>query len=80
MVNLQSTQNRSASVDEETSKPQIIFSYNETKGAVNTLDHLILLQILLAAKKTPRWTTNVLFFIPDVAAYNTFVLFSMKNP
>ena len=60
-----------------TSIPQIILSYNETKGEVDTLDHLI--ANFTCCGKTPRWTTNAFYFILDVAVYNGFVLFSMKN-
>ena len=64
-------------MEEQENKPEIILSYNSTKGGVDTLDHLV--SNFTCRRKTNRWTTNMFFFMLDKAAYNTFVLHSMKS-
>ena len=64
-------------MEEQANKPEIILSYNSTKGGVDTLDHLV--SNFTCRRKTNRWTTNMFFFMLDIAAYNTFVFHSMKS-
>lgn len=65
-------------ITELNNKPEIINFYNKTKGGVDTLDKLT--EQFTCRRKTNRWTYNVFMYILDVAAYNSFVLFKIKNP
>ena len=72
------TQHHHASVDPATSKPKIVLAYNDTKGGIATLEHLI--ANYTCARSTLKWTTNVFFFLLDVAAHNSFALYAETNP
>ena len=75
-VNIISTEHHSTSI-ESSNKPAIIGAYNDTKGGVDTLAHLI--SNNTCRRKTNKWTTNSFFFIIDTAVHNSFVLFLMNN-
>lgn len=47
-------------------------------GGVDTLDHLI--EKFTCRRMTRRWTFNIFMYLLDVAAYNSFALFAIKNP
>ena len=55
-------------------KPQMILDYNETKGAVDTLDQLV--ATYTCKRKTNRWPMIVFYHMLDVSAYNAFVLWT----
>ena len=46
-------------------------------GGVDTLDGLI--AKYTCRRKTKRWTLNAFMYLLDVAAYNTHVIFKLKN-
>ena len=56
----------------------IVLAYNDTNGGVDTLDYLI--ANYTCGRRTLKWTTNMFFFLLDVAAYNSFVLYAETNP
>ena len=76
VVNVVSTQHHSATI-EANGKPAIIGCYNETKGGVDTVAHLIANNT--CRRKTRRWTTNTFFFILDTAVHNSYVLHAIKH-
>ncbi len=45
-------------IDEDTNKSDSVLFYNETKGGVDTVDHLI--ESFSCRRKTYRWTFNIL--------------------
>ena len=47
------------------------------KGGVDTLDHLV--EYYTCRRRTNRWSLNTFFYMLDVMAYNSYVLFRMKN-
>ncbi|XP_070607652.1 piggyBac transposable element-derived protein 4-like, partial [Erythrolamprus reginae] len=59
-------------------KPEMILSYNVTKGAVDTLDQA--LSTYTCKRKTNRWPMIMFYNIIDVSAYNSFVLWSDIDP
>jgi len=76
-VVLLSTQHHRPHVSSD-GKPEMVHFYNETKGAVDTLDHLV--ANFSCGRKTNRWPLNVFFFLLDIAAFNAFVLSSQRQP
>ena len=62
----------------ELKKPNVIFGYNKNKGGVDTLDQLI--NNFTTRRKVCRWTVDGFYYLLDVAAYNSFVLFRERNP
>lgn len=62
----------------ENGKPEIIMFYNKTKGGVDTLDNLV--ERFTCRRKTNRWPFNIMMFLLDVCAYNSYILYCIKNP
>lgn len=78
-VTLMSTMHRDAGLTtREDKKPNMIMDYNKTKGAVDTLDKLIL--TYSCRRQTKRWPMTVFYNMIDVSAYNGFVLWCQINP
>jgi hypothetical protein len=77
-VLLISTKHHDAYLDSKSKKPEIIISYNKSKGGVDTLDHLI--ELSTCRRKTNRWTFNVLMNMLDIAASNAIILALIKSP
>lgn len=63
----------SQGVDEETKKPEIILSYNSTKGGVDTFDQLC--HSTTVSRKTRRWPLRILYGMLDIAGVNSFVIY-----
>ncbi len=76
-VILLSTFHHEKNIDEDTKKPECILDYNQTKGGVDTVDHLI--ENYTYRRKSNRWTFNVFLYVIDVAAHNAYCLFKIKN-
>ena len=57
--------------------PEIISHYNQNKGDVDTVDHLI--SMYSCRRKTNRWTMSCLFYILDVVASHSFILFALDK-
>jgi len=76
-VILLSTFHHEKNIDEDTKKPECILDYNQTKGGVDTVDHLI--ENYTCRRKSNRWTFNVFLYAVDVAAHNAYCLFKIKN-
>ncbi|XDV25949.1 hypothetical protein PO909_029773 [Leuciscus waleckii] len=78
-VILMSTVHNNAAVsDREDRKPMMILDYNATKGGVDNLDKIV--ATYTCARKTARWPMAIFFYILDVSAYNSFVLWREINP
>lgn len=52
--------------------------YNETKGGVNTINQLR--EAYTVARKTNRWPIKIFYFLLDVAAINSWVIFNKNKP
>ena len=65
-------------IDIETGKPDMIFTYNETKGAVDTVYQLC--HEYSVKRGTRRWPLCVFFGILDICGINTMVIWKCKNP
>jgi hypothetical protein len=63
--------------ENEDFKPKVIIDYNKNIGAVDTLDHII--EHFTCRRKTNRWPVNCFYYMLDVSAYNSFVLYKNKN-
>nr|CAI5819415.1 unnamed protein product [Callosobruchus analis] len=67
-----------ASVDPETSKPDIIADYNCTKGGVDTLGEKC--SKFSCSRRTRRWSIAVFFRLFDISTINAYVLYeSYRN-
>ena len=72
-VILLSTEHHSkALIRELNNKPEIIKTYNESKGGVDAFDQL--LELNTRKRKTNRWVINVLCFIVDCCSQNAHAL------
>ena len=69
---------RDAAVDRETSKPDIILFYNQTKGGVDTCDQMI--KSLTVKRKTRRWPQIIFYRIVDFACLNSFIVWRTIFP
>ena len=76
-VILISSAHHNQDIDESSSKPQMILDYNKKKCGVDVLDQLI--EKYSCRRKSNRWPFTVMMFILDTAAYNSHVLFALKN-
>lgn len=72
-----STHHHDCKIDTESNQPQTIIDYNQTKGGVDTFDHLLALNS--CRRKTNRWTLNCFMFMIDAACQNAFSLFKLKS-
>ena len=75
---LLSTMHHDSAIDEEIHKPEIISFYNSTKGGVDTLDQII--RCYSSKRKTNRWPVALFFNMLDIAAYNSFLLYTNRHP
>ncbi len=76
-VLLLSTFHHDTTIDPDTKKPEALLDYNQTKGGVDTVDHLI--ENFTCRRKTNRWTFNVFLYLLYVGAHNAYCLFKIKN-
>lgn len=63
---------------EDNYRPEIISYYNSTKDSVSTLDKL--LKEYSCRRSTKHWPLSLFLNYVDVAAYNAFVIWLVKNP
>lgn len=59
-------------------KPDIILSYNDTKSGVDCLDKII--REYTSKRSTRRWPLRLFYNYIDIAAYNAFIIWILKNP
>ncbi|CAM4573790.1 unnamed protein product [Leuciscus chuanchicus] len=59
-------------------KPQMILSYNSTKGGVDNLDKIV--ATYTCRRKTACWPMAVFYNMVDVSAYHAFVKWREVNP
>ena len=78
-VVLLSTQHHSKDVVVEASnKPEIIMFYNQTKGAVDSVDFMV--KKYTCRRKTKRWPLVYFLNLVDLGLLAAYILFMMKNP
>ena len=78
-VILLSTMHKTGDIsDRPDKKPTIILDYNNTKGAVDTLDMCV--HTYTCARQTRRWPMRVFFNVIDIAAWNSYVCWISCNP
>lgn len=65
-----------ASVDQNTTKPEIILYYNETKIGVDLLDQRC--SNYSTSRRTRRWPLTIFYRILDISASNAYVI-SLSN-
>lgn len=78
IVLLLSTLHPDSSIHPDTGKPNLIHTYNETKGGTDTFDQLC--HSYTTSRKTRRWPLRFFFNMLDAAGINAMVLFSLANP
>nr|CAI5866340.1 unnamed protein product [Callosobruchus analis] len=71
-VLLMSSLHRDDNIDKETSKPEIIVTYNQTKGGVDTVDKLC--SVYNCARSTRRWPMVIFYSMLNIAAINSLVI------
>lgn len=76
-VLLISTMHNDAKVDDETRKPDIILSYNDTKGGVDVVDRLC--ANYNCARGTRRWPMAVFYAMLNVSTINSQVIHTANN-
>ncbi|XP_050310635.1 uncharacterized protein LOC126746418 [Anthonomus grandis grandis] len=74
IVNLLSTMHKNGTVNINTKKPEMIMSYNSTKGAVDTFDQMC--QNMCANRKTKRWPMCIFYNMINIACINAYVIYS----
>ncbi|XP_071054434.1 piggyBac transposable element-derived protein 4-like [Onthophagus taurus] len=79
VILLSSTHHEHDIADEnEKFKPDIILAYNKTKSGVDVLDKLV--REYSCKRNTRRWPLRLFLNLIDIACYNAFVLWTIKNP
>lgn len=73
-VLLLSTMHQGCSVSKTSGKPEIIETYNQTKGAVDTLDQMC--SIMSSSRKTKRWPLCLFFGMLNIACVNSYILYN----
>ena len=75
IVTLLSTMHTSSgTTNKNTKKPEIIHTYNATKGAVDTFDQMC--QNMCANRKTKRWPMCIFYNMINMACINSYVIYS----
>lgn len=59
-------------------KPEVILTYNSTKGAVDTLDKMC--RQYTVKRSTRRWPLTLFFTLLDIAAHNASVIWFHQHP
>lgn len=77
VVVLLSTMHRGPALHSDTKKPEIIHTYNSTKGAVDTLDKMC--GDMSCSRKTRRWPLCIFYGILNIAFVNSYVIYCMNN-
>lgn len=73
LVTLISTMHQGATINENSGKPEIIMTYNATKGSVDTFDQLC--QSANCGRKTKRWPLCFFYNMLNIAVINAFVIY-----
>ncbi|XP_050338705.1 piggyBac transposable element-derived protein 4-like [Bactrocera neohumeralis] len=73
-VLLLSTMHINGALDPTTKKPEIILTYNSTKGAVDTFDQMT--QNICCNRKTKRWPLCFFYNMLNISSVNAYVLYS----
>jgi hypothetical protein len=68
---------RFAVADNPANKPSQIMAYNASKGGVDTVDQMC--RRFSVKRQTRRWTMSLFYTVVDIAALNTFTLFTFPN-
>jgi len=76
-VLLLSSEHTTGEIDDRTGKPQIILTYNTSKGGVDHLDEMC--GAYTSRKRTLRWPKCVFQHMIDVTAYNAFILWRLAT-
>jgi hypothetical protein len=79
VVLLLSTKHRGRSISSnESSKPEVIICYNQTKGGVDSVDQMVRRHSV--KRQTRRWTMSLFYTMIDIANCNAFALFKELFP
>lgn len=73
-VILVSSMHHSASINDETGKPEIIHYYNATKGGVDALDEKC--TVYSTNRRSRRWPLTVFYAMLNISLVNSFVIYS----
>jgi len=76
-VLLISTMHDDANINPQTNKPEIIMTYNSTKGGVDTVDKLC--ATYNCARGTNRWPMVLFYSLMNISAINTFIIYTENN-
>lgn len=76
IVSLLSTMHEKPVINPRTKKPEIIETYNATKGGVDSLDQMC--KNYSCKRKTARWPLIVFFDILDISGINSFVIYTQN--
>lgn len=77
-VTVLSTGHHDERVEGDDRKPEMILHYNEKKGGVDNMDHLV--SIFTCRRKTNRWPMVLFYNMLDVAGVAAFVIWLSLNP
>src|ERR1700733_4582254 len=61
-------------------KPEVIPTYNCTKGAVDTLDKMCRQYTCTVKRSTRRWLLTLFFTLLDITAHNASVIWFHQHP
>ncbi|GFS07837.1 PiggyBac transposable element-derived protein 4 [Elysia marginata] len=73
-----STMHHDDSFDIECRKPEMVMSYNATKGGVDTMDQMC--HALTTKRKTNRWPMLLFYNLLDLASIASLVVWRKLNP
>lgn len=73
IVTLISTMHPDGSVNEDSKKPEMILSYNATKGSVDTFDQMC--QNMNCGRKTARWPLCFFYNMINIASINAYIVY-----
>ena len=62
----------------ESRKPEILLTYNKTKGGVDAVDQMA--HAFTTRRKTKRWPLEIFFNIIDLSSIAALIVFRMKYP
>lgn len=77
-VLLVSTMHMGNDIDADSNKPEMIMTYNDTKGGVDVVDKLC--SSYNCARGTRRWPMVPFYSMLNVAGINAFVIYNGNNP
>nr|CAH7722688.1 unnamed protein product [Callosobruchus chinensis] len=76
-VLLMSSLHRDDDIDSVTGKPDIIMTYNQTKGGVDTVDKLC--SVYNCARSTRRWPMVLFYSLLNIAGINSLVIYKAND-